>query len=213
MNNIHSSWKKLFSNYEFNLESIYDEDVEVFPKNIDDIFKVFQMDVNKIRIVLLGQDCYHSNEKQAHGLSFSVPKGVPIPPSLKNIFNEIQKEFPDRNYKFLDGDLTKWFENEYIFLLNCSLTVEKSSPGSHIEIWKEFTDDVIKYISKNNKKCVYILLGKFAENKKGLIDVENHKNILITKHPSPFSAYSGFFGSNIFKKAELLLNMEINWQN
>lgn len=212
MENIHSSWKKLFSTYEFNLESIY-QDSEVFPKNRNDVFKVFRMNVNDIKVVLLGQDCYHSNENQAHGLSFSVPKGVTIPPSLKNIFKEIEQEFPNRKYNFLHGDLSKWFENQYIFLLNCSLTVEKKCPGSHIDIWKEFTDDVIKYISKNNKKCIYILLGKFAENKKTLIDTENHKNILITKHPSPFSAYSGFFGSNIFKNTELILNKEINWQN
>jgi uracil-DNA glycosylase len=209
MNNIHSSWDTLFSTYEFNLESIY-KDSEVYPKDINDVFKVFKMDVNKIKIVLLGQDCYHSNDKQAHGLAFSVPKGVLIPPSLKNIFIELSNEFPDRNYKFLHGDLSKWFENEFIFLLNCSLTVEKGNPGSHINIWKQFTDDVIQYINKNNKNCVYILLGKFAENKKSLID---SKNILITKHPSPFSAYSGFFNSNIFKNAENILKSEINWQN
>ena len=122
-------------------------------------------------------------------------------------------EFPDRNYKFESGNLEQWFYREKIFLLNCSLTVQKSKPGSHMEIWKEFTDDVIKFINKNNKNCIYILLGKYSENKKILIDRNEHKNIIFAAHPSPFSAHRGFFGTNIFKKAEEILNKKINWQN
>jgi uracil-DNA glycosylase len=209
---IHSSWKPLFDEYSFDIDIIY-KDLEVFPKNKEDIFKVFKIDVKDIKIVFLGQDCYHNNEKQANGLAFSVSKGVTIPPSLKNIFKELLNEFPERNYNFNNGDLSLWLNNEKIFLLNCSLTVEKSKPGSHMEIWKEFTDDVIKFINKNNKNCVYILLGKYAENKKLLIDKNEHRNIIISAHPSPFSAHRGFFGSNIFKKVEEILNSKIDWQN
>lgn len=208
---IHESWNKLFEEYYFNLDSIYQPNVSVFPKNKNDVFKVFEMDVNKIRVVLLGQDCYHANEFQANGLAFSVQKDVTIPPSLRNIFKELQNEFPERNYSFNHGDLTSWAENEKIFLLNCSLTVEKSKPGSHMNIWKDFTDGVIKYIDEHNKNCVFILLGKFSESKKSLIT--NKENILIAPHPSPFSARTGFFDSNIFKKTEEILKYEINWQN
>jgi uracil-DNA glycosylase len=173
--NIHDSWKELFDDYEFNLDTIYTGDKDIYPKDINDVFKVFTMDVKDIQIVLLGQDLYYSNEKQADGLSFSVSDDVKIPPSLKNIFLEIKKEFPERNYTFKNGNLTKWFQREKIFLLNCSLTVEKSKPGSHMSLWKNFTNDVIKYINENNKNCVYILLGKFSEGKKQLIKKLNIK--------------------------------------
>jgi len=212
LQNIHSSWQSLFDKYTFNIDIIY-KNSDVFPKNKEDIFKVFRIDVKDIKIIFLGQDCYHNNEKQANGLAFSVSNGVTIPPSLRNIFKEILHEFPERNYNFSHGDLSLWFNNEKIFLLNCSLTVEKSKPGSHMEIWKEFTDDVIKFINKNNKNCVYILLGKYAENKKKLIDEKDYNNVIISAHPSPFSAHRGFFGSDIFKKTEEILDLEINWQN
>ncbi len=212
--NIDESWKPLFQEYDFNIDSIYSNPKPIFPKNQEHIFRVFQLSVHDIQVVLLGQDCYHSNEKQANGLAFSVPKGVTIPPSLRNIFKELQSEFKDREYNFIHGDLNYWLIREKIFLLNCSLTVEQSSPGSHMDIWKEFTDDVIKFINKHNKKCVYILLGKFAEGKAKLIDKETYKtNVIIAAHPSPFSAHNGFFNSNIFKKTEKILNKEINWQN
>ncbi len=214
LNKFHESWKPLFSEYDFNIESIYSNPNPIFPKNQEHIFRVFQLSVHDIQVVLLGQDCYHSNEKQANGLAFSVPKGVTIPPSLRNIFKELNLEFKDREYNFIHGDLNYWLIREKIFLLNCSLTVEQSSPGSHMDIWKEFTDDVIKFINKHNKKCVYILLGKFAEGKAKLIDKETCKtNVIIAAHPSPFSAHNGFFNSNIFKKTEKILNKEINWQN
>lgn len=208
---IHKSWEPLFEQYSFDIEDIYNEEEPVFPKEKDDIFKVFRMPVTDIRVVLLGQDCYHNNSKQAHGLAFSVPSGTTPPPSLKNIFKELNLEFKDRGYDFKHGNLTKWFEKEKIFLLNCSLTVKKGTPGSHMEIWKEFTDDVIKFIDENNNKCVYILLGKFAQKKKELI--ENKENVLMGVHPSPLSCYNGFFGCNIFKKAEEKICSKINWQN
>lgn len=213
MENIHSSWVHLFKNYNINLDTIYNDYNDIYPKDIQDTFKVFKMNVEDIKIVLLGQDPYYADENQAHGLSFSVPNNIKIPPSLKNIFKEIEIEFPERNYKFIHGDLTKWFENENIFLLNCSLTVKKSKPNSHMNIWKKFTDDVIKFINDKNKNCVYLLLGNFAHNKIKLINEDQHKMIIKAVHPSPLSAYKGFFNSNIFKQVEILLEKEINWQN
>ena len=205
----HESWKPLFTNYDFDIDSIYSNTKVIFPKNKEHIFRIFQLSVYDIEILLLGQDCYHSNEKQANGLAFSVPKGVTIPPSLRNIFKEINLEFPKREYNFIHGDLKYWLIREKIFLLNCSLTVEQSSPGSHMDIWKEFTDDVIRYISKKNKDCISILLGNFAKSKEKFI--ENKDRIITGVHPSPFSANNGFFNSDIFRKVEEKLQQEINW--
>ena len=206
MNNIHSSWKPLFDDYEFNLESLYKNDI-VYPP-INDIFKVFSIDVKDIKVLLLGQDPYHGHN-QAHGLSFSVPNDIPIPPSLKNIFKELIIEFPERNYVFTSGNLDRWFYSEKIFLLNASLTVVKNKPGSHMNIWNEFTDDVIKYINIYNKNCVYLLLGNFAKSKNKFID--NKNKIIEGVHPSPLSAHNGFFNSGIFKQVEEKLGCPINW--
>jgi len=213
MENIHSSWVPLFKNYNIDLDTIYKDYNDIYPKNKQDTFKVFKMNVEDIKIVLLGQDPYYTNEHQAHGLSFSVPEYVKVPPSLKNIFKEIELEFPERNYKFINGELTKWFEDENIFLLNCSLTVKKSKPNSHMNIWKKFTDNVIKFINEKNKKCVYLLLGNFSHNKIKLINEDQHKMVIKAVHPSPLSAYKGFFNSGIFKQVEILLEKEVNWQN
>ena len=213
MENIHSSWGPLFKNYNIDLDTIYKDYNDIYPKDKQDTFKVFKMNVEDIRTVLLGQDPYYANEHQAHGLSFSVPEYIKIPPSLKNIFKEIELEFPERKYNFINGNLTKWFQDENIFLLNCSLTVKKSKPNSHMNIWKKFTDDVIKFINEKNKNCVYLLLGNFAHNKIKLINEDQHKMVINAAHPSPLSAYKGFFNSGIFKQVEILLEKEINWQN
>ena len=210
---IHTSWIDLFNNHNIDLDTIYKEHNDIYPKDKKDTLKVFKMNVKDIKIVLLGQDPYYANENQAHGLSFSVPDCVKIPPSLKNIFKEIELEFSDRKYNFIHGDLTKWFEDEHIFLLNCSLTVKKSKPNSHINIWRKFTDDVIKFINDKNKNCVYLLLGNFAHNKINLINEAEHKMVIKAVHPSPLSAYKGFFNSGIFKDVEFILEKEINWQN
>jgi uracil-DNA glycosylase len=207
MDNINNSWDNLFNEYDFNLESIYTGKIPIYPKR-EDIFRIFKMDVNKIKVVILAQDPYHTPDV-ADGLAFS--SKISIQPSLRNIFKELQIEFPDRNYNFKNGDLSKWVENENIFLLNCSLTVEKSSPGSHMNIWKEFTNDVIKYIDKNNKECIFLLLGNFAKAKANLIT--NKNNIITAVHPSPFSANNGFFNSGIFLKIEDKIGSQINWQN
>jgi uracil-DNA glycosylase len=207
MDNIHKSWKKLFKHYKFNLDKLYNSEDIIYPKK-EHIFRVFSMDVKDIKILLLGQDPYH-NPNQANGLSFSVDDGIAIPPSLKNIYKEIQDEFPERNYVFNSGNLERWFNEEKIFLLNASLSVIKNKPGSQMNLWQEFTNDVINYISENNKNCVFVLLGNFAKSKQEFII--NKNNIITGVHPSPFSAYNGFFGSNLFKNIEEKLQCQINW--
>jgi len=204
----HESWKPLFDEYSFkDIEQLYSSSDEIYPEK-DNIFKVFEMDIREIKILLLGQDPYHG-PGQAHGLSFSVPEGVKIPPSLRNIYKELQNEFPERNYKFNSGNLNNWFYREKIFLLNASLSVIKGKPGSHMNIWKDFTNDVIKFICDRNSKCIFILLGNFAKEKESLIF--DKERIIKGVHPSPLSAYNGFFGSNIFKRVEELLKQQIDW--
>jgi uracil-DNA glycosylase len=208
--NYHPSWQPLFKEYDFDLDSIYENNpLPVYPPKYQ-VFRVFEMPLNKIRIVLLGQDCYHG-PNQAHGLAFSVEKTEQIPPSLKNIYKELQTEFPDRNYKFTHGDLSRWVIEENIFLLNTALTVELHKPNCHAKLWKEFTDDTIKFISDNNPDVIFLLLGNNAKEKVHLI--KNKNNIITGVHPSPLSASRGFFNSNLFKKVEEILNKPVNWQN
>lgn len=203
------SWNELFDNYNFNINSLYSSKNTIYPKK-EDIFKVFQMDVNDIRILLLGQDPYH-REGQAHGLSFSVPDDIPIPPSLLNIFKELKIEYPERNYEFKTGNLEKWFNREKIFLLNSSLSVIKGCAGSQMKLWEEFTNDVIKFISYKNKRCVFLLFGNFAKAKE--VFIEDKNRIIKCVHPSPLAARNGFFNSNVFKKVESILKEEIDWSN
>jgi uracil-DNA glycosylase len=207
MNNIHNSWTPLFEHYEFDLEELYKPPDIVYPPK-ECIFKVFEMDVQEIRVLFLGQDPYH-NEKQAHGLSFSVPQGIRIPPSLKNIYKELQLEFPERKYEFSSGNLDRWFYEEKIFLLNAALSVIKNKPSSQMGVWEDFTNDVIRFISVNNKKCVFLLLGNFAKSKEKFID--NKERIIACVHPSPFSANNGFFHSDVFKTVETKLGTQVNW--
>jgi uracil-DNA glycosylase len=207
MNNIHESWKELFLKHNIDLEDIYDGSNVVYP-NKENVFKVFEMDVIDIKILLLGQDPYH-NPNQAIGLSFSVGGDVTIPPSLQNIFKELKNEFPERKYVFENGNLERWFYEEKIFLLNSSLTVVKNRPASHMELWENFTNDVIKFIDDNNNNCIFVLLGNYAKSKK--IFIKNKHNIIEGVHPSPFSANKGFFNSNIFIEIENKLGKEINW--
>jgi uracil-DNA glycosylase len=204
MYEIHNSWNNLFNQYDINIDEIY-EIGEVYPAK-ELVFRVFQMDVKDIRILLLGQDPYHG-PKQAHGLSFSVPDGEKIPPSLKNMYKELKLNFPGRNYTFTSGNLEKWFNREKIFLLNSSLTVEKGKAGSHMKKWEAFTNDVIKFISEQNDNCVFLLLGNYAKSKK--IFIENKSKIVTEVHPSPLAR--GFVGSNVFKRVETVLEYEVNW--
>ena len=205
MYNIHSSWKPLFDQYKFNLDKRYSSNEIVYPPK-EQVFRVFEMDVKDIIIVLVGQDCYHG-EGQAHGLSFSVPDGIKIPPSLRNIYKELKIEFPEREYEFNSGNLEKWFYREKIFLLNSSLTVKKGCPGSDMHIWEEFTNDVIKFISDNNEKCVFLLLGNYARNKDKFIKDET--NVVYAPHPSPLA--QGFINSYVFTEIERRLGRIIDW--
>lgn len=212
MNNIHSSWMPLFEKHKSIIEdnlSYYDNTiVPIYPIK-ETIFKVFEMDVEVIKVVFLGQDPYHGKD-QAHGLAFSVNKNVKIPPSLSNIYKELQNEFPDKNYEFKHGNLERWFVEENIFLLNCSLSVIEGKAGSLLKKWTEFTNDVIKFITEHNKKCIFLLLGNFSKDK--IKYIENHdERCILGVHPSPLSAHRGFFGSNIFIKLNEKLNYEINW--
>ena len=159
------------------------------------IFNAFSLTpYNKVKVVILGQDPYH-NPNQAMGLSFSVPDGIKPPPSLVNIFKELHKDIgmPIPN----SGNLTHWAE-QGVLLLNAVLTVRANEPASHAKIgWTKFTDDVIKLLSEKKIGLVFILWGNFAQEKIKLIDSSKHK-ILKAAHPSPFSAYNGFFGSKPF---------------
>ena len=207
---MHESWKPLFDKYIFDdIDEFYSGKDEIYPKK-EDLFRVFEMDVREIKVLLLGQDPYHG-AGQAHGLSFSVPDGVKIPPSLRNIYKELQNEFPERNYTFNSGNLENWFYREKIFLLNSSLSVMKGKPGSMMNIWEEFTNDVIQFVSEQNNKCVFILLGNFAKAKE--LFIKNKSQIIKGVHPSPMAAFQGFFGCNIFKKVEEKLNQKIDWSN
>jgi uracil-DNA glycosylase len=163
----------------------------------ENIFKVFTMNIKDIKVIFLGQDPY-IKKNQATGLSFSVPIDCTIPPSLYNIYRELKLEFPEKNYSFLHGDLTKWF-NQGIFLLNSSLTVIENKSNSHQYLWNDFTNIIIEYIDSNRNNIIFLLLGNFAINKKKYI--LNNK-IITGVHPSPLSAHNGFFNSNIFKNIE-----------
>lgn len=187
--------------------------VKIYPKG-PDIFNAFQKTpFTDVKVVILGQDPYHG-ENQAHGLSFSVQKGIGIPPSLRNIYKELVTDIP--GFKIPDhGDLTEWAE-QGVLLLNASLTVQAGTPGSHQKKgWEVFTDRVIKTISDKKEAIVFILWGAFAQAKAELIDKHKH-HIIKSPHPSPFSADRGFFGSKPFSKTNAILQKEgkkaIDWQ-
>jgi len=171
---------------------------KIFPKP-ENIFKAFWLTpFSKVKVVILGQDPYHG-DGQAHGLCFSVPSGVPIPPSLKNIYKEIESDLGTKK-DYNSGNLEPWAE-QGVFLLNAILTVLAHTPASHRNKgWENFTDQVIKTISDKRKNVVFILWGNYARSKKNLIDPKKHF-ILEAPHPSPLSAYSGFFGCKHFSKA------------
>jgi len=173
----------------------------IYPDKYD-IFKSLNMlDFEDIKIVIIWQDPYHS-KWQAHGLSFSVPDWIKIPPSLKNIFKEINTSLWVEIPK--SWNLTRWI-NQWILLLNSILTVEDNKPASHSKIWwDKLTDKIIKIISDNKKWVIFVLWGKFAQKKEDIIDVSKHY-ILKTSHPSPFSAYKWFFWSDIFNKINTIL--------
>ena len=180
----------------------------------ENIFKAFELTpFYKVKVVILGQDPYHGLN-QAHGLAFSVQKGVTLPPSLRNIFKELKAEFKDFNSP-IHGDLSPW-ANQGVLLLNTALSVEANKPGSHQKQgWNTFTDKVIQVLSENRSGIIFLLWGKSAQSKACLIDQNKH-HVLISAHPSPFSAHRGFFGNGHFKKVNEILEREgkkeIDWQ-
>ena len=185
---------------------------KVFPRP-ENIFQAFWLTpFSKVKVVILGQDPYH-DAGQANGLCFSVSDGVILPPSLKNIYKEIESDLKIKK-NFQDGNLEDWAK-QGVFLLNAILTVVAHTPTSHRGIgWENFTDAVIKKISAERTNVVFILWGNYARSKKTLIDKTKHL-ILEAPHPSPFSAYSGFFGCRHFSKCNQYLiahqQKEIEW--
>tara|TARA_B100000953_G_scaffold279789_1_gene256134 strand:- start:1051 stop:1707 length:657 start_codon:yes stop_codon:yes gene_type:complete len=200
-------WKKL-QQYIFEERARY----KVFPPN-DDVFAALHMtSYQDVKILILGQDPYHG-EGQAHGLCFSVKDGVSIPPSLRNIFKEINTDIgitvPNH------GNLESW-ARQGVLLLNATLTVRAHQAGSHQgKGWETFTDQVIRKVNEKAEKVVFLLWGAFARKKKVLIDIERH-HVLESSHPSPFSAHRGFFGSKPFSTANSFLKESgrtpVNWE-
>ncbi|MFD2215187.1 uracil-DNA glycosylase [Metabacillus endolithicus] len=187
------------------------EQQTIFPER-ENIFRALnETPYDKVKAVIIGQDPYHG-EGQAQGLSFSVQPGVKLPPSLRNIYMELQDDIncplPE------NGSLVKWAK-EGVLLLNTVLTVRKGEPASHAKKgWEMFTDEIIKKLDQKHQPIVFILWGKHAQQKKQLIDSSKHF-VIESAHPSPFSARKGFFGSKPFSKTnEYLRNQnikEIDW--
>ena len=220
MVNIGNSWDKLLADQ---FESEYYKNLRQFLKyeyshytiypHMNDIFNALRMtDYDSVRVVLLGQDPYHNNG-QAHGLCFSVKKGVDVPPSLVNIYKELHDDLgctiPDH------GCLTKW-ANQGVLMLNTVLTVRAHQANSHRGIgWEEFTDAAIMALNGQDRPIVFILWGAPAQRKKAMLNNPKHL-ILTAPHPSPLSAYRGFFGSRPFSKTNEFLESQgeepIDWQ-
>lgn len=200
---MHKSWEEIFKNYpkidELNklIETINKKRLTttIYPPK-EQVFRVFDLALENIKVVILGQDPYH-NPDQACGLSFSVNDGVALPKSLINIYKELHDDLGIKPAK--TGNLESWFK-QGVFLLNAVLTVEKNSPASHSKMgWENFTDYIIENISEKNENVVFVLWGSYARSKNKLIDSSKHK-IIESAHPSPLSAYRGFFGSKVFSQ-------------
>lgn len=218
--NIHPSWNDILQNefsqeYYQNIKKIIVDDVNaweaIYPP-LDKVLSAFEKTpLSQLKVVILWQDPYHW-AGQAHWLSFSVQDGVNPPPSLKNIYKELQSDIGFEIPK--SGNLEKWC-SEWVLLLNAILTVKAWLPASHSKIgWETFSDNIIKSISQNTSWVVFILWGNFARSKKNLIDTNKHF-IIESAHPSPFSAYNWFFGSKPFSKTNEILKKsgkkEIDW--
>lgn len=202
---IEASWKKVLEEEfgkeyfkqlrEFVKQEYKNAIVFPAPKNIFRAFELTPFD--KVRVVILGQDPYHG-PGQANGLCFAVNEGVALPPSLQNIFKEIEVDLGEK-LKNRSGDLERW-ATQGVLLLNATLTVHAKTPGSHQgKGWEEFTDAVIKKLSEEKENLVFILWGNYAKAKGTHIDRSKHL-VIESAHPSPFSASNGFFGSKPFSK-------------
>ncbi|MBQ5644495.1 MAG: uracil-DNA glycosylase [Bacteroidaceae bacterium] len=217
---IEPSWKEVLAN-EFSkdyfvkltqfVKEEYSGETPIYPP-AKLIFNAFdKCPFDKVKVVILGQDPYHG-VGQAHGLCFSVNKGIPFPPSLLNIFKEIESDMGTPIPE--DGDLTRWSE-QGVLLLNATLTVRASQAGSHQRRgWEEFTDAAIRELASRREGIVFILWGSYAQKKGAFIDRGKHL-VLTSPHPSPLSAYQGFFGNHHFSTANRYLReqgkSEIIW--
>jgi uracil-DNA glycosylase len=174
---------------------------QVYPANHQIFAALSRTKLESLKVVILGQDPYHG-PGQANGLAFSVPSGQSLPPSLKNIFTELESDIGTNR---TSGDLSDW-AGQGVLLLNTSLTVEKGAPGSHSGIgWHKFTDAIISSVSDTMPHVVFVLWGNHARSKKPLIDPRH--TIVESVHPSPLSAYGGFFGSRPFSKTNSALSV------
>lgn len=195
---IESQMKKdYFIELKKHLEKRKNEGALIYPKE-EDIFNAYKISApNDIKVVIIGQDPYHG-KGQAHGLSFSVEKGVKIPPSLRNMYKELENSI--EGFKAPShGSLIEW-SKQGVFLLNNVLTVEDSSPDCHKGLgWENFTNETIKYIDEHCENIVFVLWGGNARKKAKMLNKDKHL-ILESAHPSPLSAYRGFFGCNHFNK-------------
>ena len=216
---IESSWKAVLQ-AEFDKE--YFETLTAFVRNEYKTQKIFppaslifnafdQCPFDKVKVVIIGQDPYHGNG-QAHGLCFSVNDGVQFPPSLINIFKEIERDLAKPMPQ--SGNLTRWAQ-QGVLLLNATLTVQAHTAGSHQgKGWERFTDAVIKTLAERTEHVVFLLWGSYAQKKGEVIDPKKHL-VLKSVHPSPLSAYRGFIGNNHFSLANKYLKdhgkEEINW--
>lgn len=215
---MHDNWKP-FLESEFSkpyfkelsafLHSEYEKKT-IYPKKTL-VFSAFATDLNEVKVVILGQDPYHT-PGAAEGLAFSVPNSQPIPPSLVNIYKEIDNDIGSHANK--TGSLRSW-QKQGVLLLNTVLTVEAHKAGSHRgKGWEIFTTEVIKYLNETRPHLVFILWGRDARNKKSLIDQTKHL-ILESPHPSPLSAHTGFFGNHHFSRTNEFLRQnglkEIIW--
>lgn len=186
---------------------------QTFYPPLDEIFSAFKLtDLNSTKIIILGQDPYHG-PGQAHGLSFSVKKNTPLPPSLKNIYKELESDLGIAPASH--GDLSHW-ARQGVFLLNSILTVEPGLPGSHQSLgWEFFTDAVFRTLNEREKPLVFILWGAFAQKRQKQLNLNKHL-VLSSPHPSPLSCYRGFYGSKPFSKAnDFLLShhmSSIDWR-
>ncbi len=208
---MHESWKE-FLESEFSkpyfqelsqfLHAAY-ESTTVFPAKTQ-VFRAFTTDLAQVKVVILGQDPYHT-PGAAHGLAFSVPSSQPVPPSLVNIYKEIDNEYGHHANK--SGNLKPW-QDQGVLLLNNVLTVEAHKAGSHRgKGWEQFTEATVRYLNERAEHLVFMLWGRDARSKKTLVDTQRHL-VLESPHPSPLSAYSGFFGNGHFKQANDFLEAQ-----
>lgn len=203
------------SDYMTNLKAFIQDELKkkktIYPKGPNYFEALNRTDFDNVKVVILGQDPYHG-EGQAHGLSFSVPKGVRPPPSLQNIFKEIRSDL--RKDPSVKDDLSSWAD-QGVLLLNSVLTVEMGKPASHQgRGWESFTDKIIHVLNDQREGLVFILWGSYAQKKGAFIDRSKHL-VIESPHPSPLSAHRGFLGSQPFSKANTYLKKmgkkEIDW--